>query len=213
MKSFGLSLRSGLLGCVVALLVLSVVAVPLSGCTAADEQTAVNLVVTELPVALQLVPAIVQAVDAFGVTARGTQAQGVGATIQSKLQELQALATQFQQHATGPVFSQIVATVDDLVNTGDSALLDLASIKDPLRRAAATSALTAVDVVLHAIDGYLQAAESKTQVQASVQRRTLKLKQVSALWDKKEFEEARKREGLSSFEYRMWAAQESAAGF
>lgn len=193
MKSF---FRSLSLGGVVAVLSLSLVALPTVGCTSADVQKAVALVQAEIPTAIALIGDVAPIIIAFA-GAQGTTStspiQTAITTIQSDLSELQTLCASYTSSPSTSVYASILTVVDDLVTQGDSALLTAAKITDPATQQKATVILGSLSAVLHILDGYVQATQSVSQVKATAAARSVKLNAVRAYWsaeDKKGIEQA-----------------------
>lgn len=189
-------IRSSALAGIVAALSVSIVAVPLTGCTQADVQKAVALVQAELPTAIALIGDVAPVVIAFAGAQGGnatTPIQQTITTVQSDLSELQTLCASYTSSPSPDIWASITKVVDDLVTQGDSALLTAAQIKDTATQQKATVMLGSLSAVLHILDGYVQAAQSASQVRATAAARTVKLNAVRAYWspsDKKGIEQA-----------------------
>jgi len=188
-------IRSSALAGVVAALSISIVAVPLTGCTQADVQKAVALVQAELPTAIALVGDVAPIIIAFAGPQGGasTPIQQSISTVQSDLAELQTLCASYTSAPSSSIYASILKVVDDLVTQGDGALLAAAQIKDPATQQKATVILGSLSAVLHILDGYVQATQSASQVKATAAARTVKLNAVRAYWspsDKKGIEQA-----------------------
>jgi hypothetical protein len=193
MKSF---FRSLSLGGTVAILSVSLVALPTVGCTSADVQKAVALVQAELPTAIALIGDIAPIIIAFAGTPGTTATTPIQQTItviQSDLGELQTLCASYTSSPSTDVYTSIMKVVDDLVTQGDSALLTAAKITNPTTQQQATVLIGSLSAVLHILDGYIQATQTTAQVKATAANRAIKLKSVRAYWsaeDKKGIEQA-----------------------
>ncbi len=73
----------------------------------------------------------------------------------------------------------MLAVVDQMVNDADKGLLSALAIKDPKSQMEAKMALSALDAAIHVVDGYLAAAKTPAQAQASAAARTVKVQAVS----------------------------------
>jgi hypothetical protein len=180
-------MRSSIIGAVTAALCLSIVAFSTVGCTSAQVSQVVAEVEAQIPTAIALTNTVVSVVSLFnaapGASTGVVISPAVGTLITTDLNELETLCKQYETTPSTSVYSSILTLVDSLVTQGDSALLAAANITDPTTKAQATAALGSLDTILHMIDGYLQTTQTSAQIQATVARRAIKLKQVSPYFD------------------------------
>jgi len=150
------------------------------GCTGAQEQQAVNLVVAELPTAIQLAESILSVTSAVGAT-NGSDSSTIasinqeGKLVASGLTDLSSLLAAYNANPSAAALAKVTAAVDTLVNNGDAALLAVSGIKDAKTQSEVQAGLAALDTVLHLIDGYLLVTQSPTQVKATAASRAVKL--------------------------------------
>lgn len=166
----------------VAILSLSLVCLPTAGCTSAEVQKSVSLIETELPTAISLASEVAQIVAVFAGPQQQPKIASANATIQGSLTELQTLCASYTQNPSSATYQSMLNVIDTLVTTGDQALLQAAHISDPGSQQKATAIIGSLDVILHILDGYVQATQSPAQVKANASRRAVKLSQVMPLW-------------------------------
>lgn len=157
----------------------------LLGCTSAQRQevkTVVGEIGQEIPKVLPLVntAALIATVV---MPAEGPLIQGVTNSVNVGLVELSALCDAYSKAPSDSVWASIQAAVTQLVNTGAEGLLDAARITDPDTRQRVTLALGTMQTALLLIDGLVQQAQTKQQLQASAALRTFRLQQVRPYLD------------------------------
>lgn len=167
---------------VIALALTLTVCLPTTGCTSADVQKSVSLIEAELPTAVSLAAEVAQIVAVFAGPQSQSPIASTSATIQAALTELQTLCASYTQNPSATTYKSILNVVDTLVTTGDQALLNAAHISNSDSQQKGTAVIGSLDVILHIIDGYLQATQSTAQVKANAARRTVKLSQVVPYW-------------------------------
>jgi hypothetical protein len=151
------------------------------GCTSADALKAATEVHTYLPVVSGLAQdamAIAEGLD----PANASLIAQVSAKVQNDLTELENLSGAYISNPTAGVWTQLLAVVDQMVNDADKGLLSALAIKDPKSQMEAKMALSALDAAIHVVDGYLAAAKTPAQAQASAAARTVKVQTVSRAW-------------------------------
>jgi hypothetical protein len=175
--------RTGGLGLVTAVMVVCLVGAtfPLTGCDSATEMKAVTLVQQELPSVIALIPPVLEIVSAF-TGPQGSAVQSQISSVQTKAQDVQQLVTAFTSNPSAGAYQNIVAGIDQLVTSGDTALLNLANVTNAASIQKAQATLSALDIALHLLDSFIQSAQTPAAQQAMAAHRQIKLNAVRGQW-------------------------------
>jgi hypothetical protein len=172
-----------------ALLVVAALSVGMlttSGCTASEVNSVVTKISSYTPTVISLVSEALTIYEAVGVSTTDTTSVSASlTTINTDLAQLKTLASDYlaasSKASKNTAWSNIEALVDTLTSDADT-VLTTASIKNSDSRAAGVGVLASLDAAIHILDGYVSSAQSTSTVNAKLARRTIKLRQVSALW-------------------------------
>lgn len=186
-----------------------------TGCTSTQVANVVKNIAVYAQEAQPLITEAIALVTAFsaepgGVGGNSAELQLAGVKIQKDLADLVSLCNSYTSNPSSSTWNQIIALVDELVTTSDSSLTDLAGIKSANSQRTALTVLASLDALLHTIDGFVQSAESSTQVKAMAAKRAIKLQQVSQYWSTEDKNRLAQSFGRS---YERLYSQEMAMGF
>ena len=163
------------------------IAMGLEGCSRTDTVTAATTLHSYLPVVIGLAndaSAIASTID----PAEAKAIQAVNAKIQSELGELASLSAAYIASPSSDGWTKLGTMVDELVSDADGGLLSALAIKNVESQAKAKLALSALDAAVHVLDGYVMAARTPAEVQATAAQRAVKLQSVVRYWTVQDWE-------------------------
>lgn len=182
----GTSTGAKLVSLLLVSLLGSAMAVCTSGCTASEVNGVVTKIAAEIPTVISLAREALTIYEAVGTSS--TETASVTAkvtTINTDLSQLQTLTDDYlaasSSAAKTTAWSNIDALVDTLATDADT-VLATASVKNSDSKAAGVVVLASLDAAVHILDAYVSSTQSTSTVDAKLAKRTIKLRQVSALW-------------------------------
>jgi len=153
----------------------------LDGCSQADAVKAASTIHGYLPTVMGLASdaaATLEALDPSDVQ----EVQAVNSKVQVELQELESVSGAYAAAPTAEGWTSLQSVVDSLVSDADQGLLAALAIKNPQSQAQVKAAMSALDAVVHVLDGYLMAARSPDEVKAAAANRSVKVQSVVRYW-------------------------------
>ncbi len=164
-------------------------------CGSSSTVKIVNLIVTELPVALPMAEAAITLVG--GLNGLDVTLVKVGPDVKAALGQVQILTAAYLAHADAATFTKLCDVVDAAVNETDGSLLDAAHVKDPATRAMVTASLAVLSGEMHVIDAWLLSQQTPAQIQARAQARRVKLQQIKSYLDVPQLDQRARAQGTS----------------
>jgi uncharacterized membrane protein YdcZ (DUF606 family) len=181
------SATSSTTGAKIAIFLLAgILGASIVGCTASEINSVVTKIEAYVPTAISLVSEALTIYEAVGTSSTDTSSTSASlTTINADLAQLKTFSADYLAASSSATkataWSNIEALVDTLATDADN-VLAVASVKNSDSKAAGVVVLASLDAAIHIIDAYVSSAQSTATVQAKLAKRTVKLRQVAAMW-------------------------------
>jgi hypothetical protein len=170
----------------VALLVLFLSVMPVTGCTASEVNQVVTKIDAYLPTALSLLNEAITIYSTLTASSTSTSQVSVTlATVKTDLTNLQKPLADYLAASSGDAkttaWSNIMALVDTATTDAD-ALLQVAAVKNSDTHTTGVIVISSLDAAIHVLDAYVSSTQTSSVVQSKLAKRTVKLRTVAAHW-------------------------------
>jgi hypothetical protein len=185
-QSAGASSRQSKLGVWMLAALLTGGSLTATGCSASTVNKVVSEIDAYLPTVVSLLNEALTIYSAVNTSSTNSNSVSPAlARVESDLTNLEKPLADYLSATSSAsrttAWSNIEALVDTVVNDADT-LLSVAKVSDPTSKQTGTLVIATLNAAVHTIDAFVTSAQNKTEIQAKLAKRSMKIASVERMW-------------------------------